>query len=892
MKKSASFTGFDSSVWITYDGHTNPLLRTFLTPLSVSYTVSGSKTYDGTTDGGTISSVATTGTLTSGKKLLGTATAVLSSKDAGTVTATGSGLYSEQQGYLITASTTGPGTVTITPKALSASLAAQTKTYDGNTTATLAPGAITASGFAPGEGASVTQTSGTYSNKNVEGATSVTATLTSTDFSFNDRVLASNYALPTSVTGTGSITPKALSATASASNKVYDGNTTAAATLAITAGLVGQETVTPTGAATFNSKDVTEANLVTINSTALANGDNGGRASNYSLAAGQIAAASISKANLTQVTADKTYDGLSTVNAAEIRTIAGVYGESFTASSGTAAISDKNVLTANKTITDLSGLALGSVNGSSTSNYNLDSASLPAAGTNNAVTITPKALSANLAAQTKTYDGNTTATWTSGAITASGFANGEGASVTQTSGAYNDKNVVGATSVTATLTSSHFIFNNGVIASNYALPTSVTGTGSITPKALSATASASNKVYDGNTTAVATLVIDTAGFVDTERVTATGTATFNSKNVLDANLVTVNSTALANGDNGGLASNYSLAAGQFAAASITPKALSATASASNKVYDGDTTAAATLAIDTAGFVGTERVTATGAATFNSKDVTGANLVTINSTALANGDNGGLASNYSLAAGQTAAATITKATLTYTANPASSNTGNAPTGLSGTVSGFVKDENQNTATTGNLEWTTPATSASSPGSYAINGTGLNANNYSFSQAAGNSTALTLTMAQTTSIEPVVIATPQPSNTSLPKIEQAAQNTPPLVSQAAGNSAGNSAVNSSGNSAASTLTQADSRVQTTSFVPVITPPSLFSNTSFARSAQLAQNTQPFSDSFDVNSLSPAGAGTEEETTEKTQENGEENASRPTGSTGMLNTKATGL
>jgi hypothetical protein len=46
------------------------------------------------------------------------------------------------------------------------------------------------------------------------------------------------------------------------------------------------------------------------------------------------------------------------------------------------------------------------------------------------------------------------------------------------------------------------------------------------------------------------------------------------------------------------------------------------------------------------------------------------------------------------------------------------------------------------------------------------------------------------------------------------------------------------------------------------------------------------------FDSNTLFPASAGTEEETTEKTQENGEENASRPTGSTGMLNTKATGL
>ena len=58
--------------------------------------------------------------------------------------------------------------------------------------------------------------------------------------------------------------------------------------------------------------------------------------------------------------------------------------------------------------------------------------------------------------------------------------------------------------------------------------------------------------------------------------------------MLTANQVTVNSTALADGANGGLASNYSLAAGQTAAAHITPKALTATAQRTNKVYDGDT----------------------------------------------------------------------------------------------------------------------------------------------------------------------------------------------------------------------------------------------------------------------------------------------------------------
>ena len=89
--------------------------------------------------------------------------------------------------------------------------------------------------------------------------------------------------------------------------------------------------------------------------------------------------------------------------------------------------------------------------------------------------------------------------------------------------------------------------------------------------------------------------------------------------MLTANLAHRECGALANGANGGLASNYSLAAGQNATATITPKALTASASASNKIYDGNPGAAATLAI-AAGLVGTETVTATGTATFNSKDV--------------------------------------------------------------------------------------------------------------------------------------------------------------------------------------------------------------------------------------------------------------------------------
>jgi hypothetical protein len=59
-----------------------------------------------------------------------------------------------------------------------------------------------------------------------------------------------------------------------------------------------------------------------------------------------------------------------------------------------------------------------------------------------------------------------------------------------------------------------------------------------------------------------------------------------------------------------------------------------------------------------------------------------------------------------------------------------------------VLGFVNNETQDVATTGALRWITSATNASNAGRYAINGSGLSAANYSFSQAATNPTALTL------------------------------------------------------------------------------------------------------------------------------------------------------
>ena len=103
-----------------------------------------------------------------------------------------------------------------------------------------------------------------------------------------------------------------------------------------------------------------------------------------------------------------------------------------------------------------------------------------------------------------------------------------------------------------------------------------------------------------------------------------------------------------------------------------------------------------------------------------------------------------------AAGNATALTINPAPLlvTYTANSATGTYGSAIPALSGseTAAGLVNGDTLTSITAGTASFGTAATSASNVGSYAIIGSGLSANssnyNFTFQQAAGNASALTI------------------------------------------------------------------------------------------------------------------------------------------------------
>ena len=155
LKQQATFTGWNmddaggtGTVWRIYEGHTGPLLRSFLKPTTVTAAISGViyKTYDGTAVSGSVSSYTTNVT---GAALSGTLRYTTNSKNAGNYrTVDGSlkftGLYSsDQQGYDISYVASNPAMLTIGKAALTVTdMTANNKTYDGGTVATLSGGSL------------------------------------------------------------------------------------------------------------------------------------------------------------------------------------------------------------------------------------------------------------------------------------------------------------------------------------------------------------------------------------------------------------------------------------------------------------------------------------------------------------------------------------------------------------------------------------------------------------------------------------------------------------------------------------------------------------------------------------------------------------------------------
>ena len=270
----------------------------------------------------------------------------------------------------------------------------------------------------------------------------------------------------------------------------------------------------------------------------------------------------------------------------------------------------------------------------------------------------------------------------------------------------------------------------GADAGNYILG-SISGDYTVSRQSVTVTASGVNKVYDATTSGSA--ILAGSGLIGGDKVTFSDTsASFGDKNAGTGKTVSVAGISASGADAG----NYLVSnATASTTADITPLAITVAAIAANKIYDGSTTAAVTLS---GGLAGDAISFSDTSANFADKNAGAGKTVTVAGISASGADAG----NYAVSSTSTTSASITPATLTYTATPASSIAGQTPSGLTGTLSGLVGGDTLGSATSGSLSWTTNAQPTSLPGLYAIDGGGLSAMNYVFVQAAGNATALTL------------------------------------------------------------------------------------------------------------------------------------------------------
>ncbi|HYE82167.1 MAG TPA: YDG domain-containing protein [Clostridia bacterium] len=500
---------------------------------------------------------------------------------------------------------------------------------------------------------------------------------------------------------------KALTAEAAPNSKPYDGTTAATGTISL-AGIEGADDVTASGTFAFESADAGIGKTVNVTGITLA----GAKAGNYTVNAAATATADISKADQAAVTysnISKTYGngdfghtggggsgtGLFSYTSSDptVATIEAATGNVTILKAGTTTLTvtkagDTNYNEASATCTltvnkaDQAAITYSNIvkaygeepfihtaNGGSGTGLFSYTSSDPTVATIEAATGSVTILKA----------GTTTLT-----VTKAGDTNYNEASATCTLTANKtDQSVIIYDNVTKTYGDADFEYTasggSGTGAFSYASsdPTVATineATGNVTilkagtttltatkaadtnyneankactltvdKKALTATAAANSKTYDGTTAAAGT--INLAGIEGADDVTASGTFAFESADAGIGKTVNVTGITLS----GAKADNYTVNATAAANAEVIPKTIAFTAIADDKVYDGNT--AATGMIILTGVIGDDTVTASGTFEFADAAVGSGKTVNITNVTLEGADAG----NYTLS---TASATVT------------------------------------------------------------------------------------------------------------------------------------------------------------------------------------------------------------------------------------------
>jgi filamentous hemagglutinin family protein len=618
------------------------------------------------------------------------------------------------------------GTVTITTRAVTVTANAQSITYgdsDPSLTYAITSGSL-------------------YGTDSFSGALSRNAGTNAGTYAITlgNLALSSNYTV-TYVGANLTINKKTLTETLTGTvEKTYDKNTTAtlnSSNYGALVGIINGDSVSlismPTSG-TYNNANAGTGKTVTVNGLSLT----GAAAGNYTIASSASGVVGvIDKKVLTETltgTITKTYNGTNaaTLTSANYTTLSGIIaGDTVSLASKPTTVgvtyADENAGTG-KVVT-VTGLTL---TGSAAGNYTIS------IGSGAIGTITPKALTVSLTGTTtKTYDAGTNATLAQSNYSLSGLVSGDSVSVSNTSATYNNANVGAGKTVSVSGLSL-----GGADGGNYTVSvTTASGAiGAITPATLTYVANVASRGYGDANPALSGIV---TGFVggQTQATVTTGTLAFNSSAGLTSNVGNYGITGSGLTANNG---NYVFvqAAANATALTVNPATLTFTANTASRDY-GDANPA--LSGGVTGFKNGQTATTFGGDTWTT-------LAGLTSNVGNYGISGGLTNaspNYTIvqAGANTTALTVNKATLTFTANTASRDYGDANPALSGGVTGFKNG--QTAATFGGDTWTTTAGLTSNVGNYGITGGLTNASpNYTVVQAAANTSALTVNPATLT------------------------------------------------------------------------------------------------------------------------------------------------
>jgi len=527
---------------------------------------------------------------------------------------------------------------TITPKVVTATASTDTKVYDGTTTSSAAVTNIT--GLLSGDNLTGLQQS--YNSSHVLGTDGSLLVVNGSGAGVigTNGSLLSDYAV-TYVDNTGTITPAAVTVTASTDTKVFDGTTASNAAVTNITGLVGGDTLTGL-TQSYNNSHVLGANgstLLVDGSHAGVAGSAGSSLSDYAITyvdnTGTITPASVT---VTATSGTKVFDGTTASNDA-VTNITGLVGGD-TLTGLTQSYNSSHVLGANGStlLVNGSGVGLSSASGDMLSDYAITYV-------DNTGTITPAAVTVTASTDTKVYDGTTAS---QGSVTnITGLIGGD--TLTGLTQSYNSAHALGANGSTLLVNNGGvgLSSSNGDLLSDYAI-TYVDNKGTTTPASVTVTASTDTKVFDG-TKASNAAVTNITGLVGGDSLTGLSQS-YASSHVLGAN----GSTLLVDGSHVGVAGSLGSTLADYvisyitSTGTVTPAPVTVTASTDTKMFDGTTASRATVT-DITGLVGVDRLTGL-TQTYDSPDVRGVNgstlMVDSNGVGLSSGEGNAL-SDYAI-----------------------------------------------------------------------------------------------------------------------------------------------------------------------------------------------------------------------------------------------------